>query len=103
MRSMAPITDSGVSPRTIGVGDASPHPLSGEAIEETQRDLEGYTQDMTVDWATTGEYLAKLEERRIALNCAALVGHGTLWEGVGGSTSTTMTKSQLRQMKNLQM
>ncbi len=53
------------------------------------------------DWRTLGDFHRKLEERKIAINLALLVGHGTLRIAVKGFDPSPLTKEEMDEMKAL--
>lgn len=89
----------GVTTEVVGQCGDSASPLIGEAVADTQRGIETFTDGLDVDWRTTGEYLDRLDASGIALNCAALVGHGNLRKGIMGDASGAPSPAQLREMK----
>ena len=54
-----------------------------------------------IDWTTLGEYLQRLEQRRIAPNVASFVGAGTVRINVLGERDVQPTAEQLVQMRRL--
>jgi N-acyl-D-amino-acid deacylase len=54
-----------------------------------------------IDWTTLGEYLQRLEQRRIAPNVASFVGAGTVRTNVLGERDVQPTAEQLTQMRAL--
>ena len=54
-----------------------------------------------IDWTTLGEYLQRLEQRRIAPNVASFVGAGTVRINVLGERDVQPSVEQLAQMRTL--
>ena len=88
----------GVTTEVVGHCGASASPLLGEAARDVEREWKEHLAPGEVDWRTTREYLQRLEEACPTLNCAALVGHGTLREGVCGSRASALDKTQRKTM-----
>jgi N-acyl-D-amino-acid deacylase len=57
---------------------------------------------LALDWSSFGEYLARIDDSRPALNVASLVGHGTLREHVlGAEQRRSPTDEEIRSMRDL--
>jgi N-acyl-D-amino-acid deacylase len=90
----------GVTTEVTGNCGGSAAPLYGAARDDLLHDIAPY-QDLTLDWQTLGEYLARVEQTRLATNYATLVGHGTLRASVMGHAMRAPTGDELKQMQNL--
>lgn len=89
----------GVTTEIVGHCGASASPLKNLALSEVQREMDGYVKGLRVDWSSTQEYFARMEDSGLSLNCAALVGHGTLRECFCGDSSVPATRRELSEMK----
>jgi len=89
----------GVTTEVVGHCGWSASPLLGDTLQEVQREWESYSSEGKIGWKTTGEYLARLDQARPALNVAALVGHGILRQGICGHRSSAPTQRQRIAMK----
>jgi N-acyl-D-aspartate/D-glutamate deacylase len=56
---------------------------------------------VTVDWATLGEYFAKLERQHMSTNIASYVGEEQVWTYVKGYGQSAATPQELAEMKRL--
>jgi N-acyl-D-aspartate/D-glutamate deacylase len=56
---------------------------------------------VTVDWATLGEYFAKLERQHMSTNIASYVGEEQVWTYVKGYGQSAATPQELTEMKRL--
>ncbi len=88
----------GVTTEVNGNCGDSPAPSEGISIYDKELAKE-YKLD--IDWSTIGEYLAKLEKRRAALNVVQLVGHATVRTAVMGYEKRGPTSRELDEMKQL--
>ncbi|MCL4424581.1 MAG: D-aminoacylase [Firmicutes bacterium] len=89
----------GVTTEVTGNCGFSLAPLGPEGLERVRAELEGYGLELT--WETMGGYLAALEQRGIALNVAALLGHGTVRRSVMGyerRRPTTVERQRMQEM-----
>jgi N-acyl-D-amino-acid deacylase len=84
---------------TLGVGNCgfSAAPVGDESADPLKD--AGPASEVEVDWRTLGEYMSRLERRRIATNVATLVGHGTVREAVLGWADRLPTSTELEEMK----
>jgi N-acyl-D-aspartate/D-glutamate deacylase len=91
----------GVTTEVVGNCGYSPAPLSDDPdLGEAQRAAaRGLGPDLAWDWRSFGEFLDRLDAARPAVNCIALVGHGTLRLGVVGADDRAATPSELAEMR----
>ena len=91
----------GVTTEVIGNCGYSPAPMSkAPALADAQRAAaRGLGPDLAWDWTTFGEFLDRLDAARPAVNCIALVGHGTLRLGVLGADDRAATPEELEAMR----
>jgi len=89
----------GVTTEVVGHCGASASPLLGESVQDVEREWKEYGPSEEMDWRTTKEYFQRLERSKPTVNCAALVGHGTLREGVCGSQTDALDKKQRTAMR----
>ncbi len=61
--------------------------------------LRDYMGDMDYNWETLGKYLDILEEKKISVNFASAVGHGTIRLAAMGFDDRKPTKEEMRLMK----
>lgn len=81
-----------------------PGPEAGEharVMKEDSAFLAAGLPDFPWDWRSFGEYLARLEAARPAVNVVALVGHSALREQVMGRSPRAPTGEELGAMKRL--
>jgi len=90
----------GVTTEVTGNCGRSAAPLSGAARETMLRDIAPY-ENLTLDWQTMDEYLARVERARLATNYVTFVGQGTLRACVLGYTRRPPTPDELTQMQRL--
>lgn len=90
----------GVTTEVIGNCGSSAAPVKGEVARDR---LLSMTRRYGVEfsWSTFSEYLEVLEGVGVAVNVAALVGHGTVRRCVLGLESRFPTKDELDEMKAL--
>jgi len=89
----------GVTTEVIGNCGESAAPAKGVALERAERVMSRYGGE--VEWTSFSDYLDLLERRGIALNVAALVGHGTVRMCVMGMENRPPTKEELKEMRDL--
>ena len=91
----------GVTTEVVGNCGYSPAPLAADPdlAAEQRAQCHGLGPDLDWDWQTFGEYLARLEAARPAVNVLALVGHGMLRLSVVGPDERAATSAELAQMR----
>lgn len=89
----------GVTTEVNGNCGLSAAPLYGEAREHRESDLKEL--GIKERWATLGEYLHLLQERRPAINFATLTGHGNIRASVIGYADRDPDKTEMEQMRTL--
>src|SRR4030042_4489789 len=90
----------GVTTIVGGNCGASIAPLtSGKIIESVQKWAD--ISEVNVNWLSMGEFRAEMEKRKLGLNFATLVGHGTLRRGVIGDEMRQLNKNELDIVRNL--
>lgn len=91
----------GVTLEVVGNCGTSPGPWTA-AVERRLRRLAPPDDELQRwRWQSTGDVMAKLEERGVALNVAFLVGHGTLRTAVMGPEQRRPSLDELRAMQEL--
>jgi N-acyl-D-amino-acid deacylase len=92
----------GVTTEVIGNCGYSPAPLARDpALADEQRaECHGLGPDLDWGWRTFGEYLARLDLARPAVNVIPLVGHGMLRLSVVGAEERAATTAELDQMRH---
>jgi N-acyl-D-amino-acid deacylase len=85
----------GVTTEVVGNCGGSAAPFLGLA-----KDQEAERYGVDVDWRSLAEYLGRLEEG-VAVNVAALVGHGTVRQCVMDMEGRAPTRGELEEMKEL--
>ena len=81
------------------MGEFSMGPLSSMMREEMKVEYADFKFD--VDWATLGQYLARLERQGISVNVASFVGAGTVRQNILGAGDVQPTPLQLTAMRKL--
>jgi len=71
----------------------------GKTIESIQKWAD--ISKVNVDWLSMGEFVEKMREKKIGVNFATLIGHGTLRRGVMLDEMRRLDKSELEVMKGL--
>jgi len=99
---LAPLVEQGITTLVGGNCGCSPAPL----VEKNRRLVPAlgrmlHDHELDYSWNTTGEYLAALEGRGVALNLAQLVGHGTLRAAVKAVDPTPATAEESAAMADL--
>ncbi|MEM3060919.1 MAG: amidohydrolase family protein [Candidatus Bathyarchaeia archaeon] len=92
----------GVTTVLVGCCGLSPVPASLETLNE----LKSYTKFITEegfpwDFLSLNELLEFLEEKKVALNVASLIGHGSVRVAVMGFEDRDPTKREIGEMKDL--
>ncbi|MBI5034187.1 MAG: D-aminoacylase [Chloroflexi bacterium] len=90
----------GVTTEVSGNCGYSAAPVHGAARDDLLHDLDQY-KNITLDWQSMGEYLARIEKMGISTNYVTLVGQGTLRASVMGYAMREPTPDELATMKNL--
>ncbi|MGE0405474.1 MAG: amidohydrolase family protein [Candidatus Korobacteraceae bacterium] len=88
----------GVTTELLGESD-SPAPAVGPARPEMERSLAG--MDLKLDWTTLGEYFARLERQKVAVNVVSLVASGQVRAAVVGYEDRAPTPEELKRMEQL--
>jgi N-acyl-D-aspartate/D-glutamate deacylase len=93
----------GVTTELMGNCGFSPAPLSEDAAKAAAyaTSCAGIGPYLEWDWSTFGEYLAKLDSVRPAVNCAPLVGHNAIRSAVMGYVDRPATQAELAAMEGL--
>lgn len=89
----------GVTLEVIGNCGNSAAPLKGEAFERAEKTAEDYQVEL--NWSSMAEYMRVLERQGVALNVAALVGHGTVRASSIGYGNIAPNKEEIEEMKAL--
>ena len=92
----------GVTTEVIGNCGYSPAPLAADpALADEQRaECHGLGPDLDWAWRSFGEYLARLDAARPAVNVIPLVGHGMLRLAVVGAEERAATPAELDRMRD---
>ena len=88
----------GVTTEILGES-ASAGPILGPAVPEFDKSLKRY--GLTRDWATLGEYFARVERQGVSVNIASYVGSGQVRLDVMGNVDRAPTSEELEKMKEL--
>jgi N-acyl-D-amino-acid deacylase len=91
----------GVTTEVIGNCGDSAAPTSKETVNFLKDEWGLEAKEVAWNWSTFGEYLDRLEKQGVALNVAALVGHGTVRIAVMGVDNRPPTSEELEKMKEL--
>jgi len=93
----------GVTTEVIGNCGDSAAPVKKETVSFLKEVGEwgGEVKAVKWNWSSFGDYLNRLEERRVSLNVASLVGHGTVRIAVMGVENRSPTNKEMREMKTL--
>ncbi|MCX6766530.1 MAG: D-aminoacylase [Candidatus Moranbacteria bacterium] len=90
----------GVTTIVGGNCGASIAPLSsGKIIESVQKWAD--IKEVNVNWLSMGEFRQEMEKRKLGLNFATLVGHGTLRRGIIGDDMRRLADNELELFKNI--
>jgi N-acyl-D-amino-acid deacylase len=90
----------GVTTIVGGNCGASIAPLSsGKIIESVQKWAD--IKQVNVNWLSMGEFREEMEKRKLGLNFATLVGHGTLRRGIIGDDMRRLADNELELFKNI--
>ncbi|MEM3522795.1 MAG: amidohydrolase family protein, partial [Candidatus Bathyarchaeia archaeon] len=92
----------GVTTVLVGNCGLSPFPTSSETLKE----LKTYTaflaeEGFPWDFSSLKDFLEFLEKKKVALNVASLVGHGSIRIAVMGFEDRIPTKNEIEEMKDL--
>ncbi|RPI52296.1 MAG: D-aminoacylase, partial [Acidobacteria bacterium] len=96
-RAISKITQ-GVTTELLGESDSAA-PAIGPVRSEVEKALKIY--DVELDWATLGEYFARVERSRTAVNVVSLVGAGQVRAAVVGYDRRAPTAAELSEMESL--
>lgn len=89
----------GVTTIVGGNCGASIAPLSsGKIIESVQKWAD--IKEVNVNWLSMSEFRHEMEQKKMCLNFATLVGHGTLRRGIVGDEMRRLAKNELELFKN---
>ena len=93
----------GVTTHVIGNCGMSPAPLYQKHLDDMRNfwDLLLNMPEVTWQWRTFGQYLDTLQQGGLAINIAALAGHGALRLAVMGFEDRAPTLPELEEMKTL--
>ena len=89
----------GVTTEVCGNCGVSPSPLTGEAKAHRQDSLSSL--GLKIDWSTLEGYRSRIQSQGIALNCAAIIGQGTVRAAIMGYSSRKASEEELSRMKHL--
>jgi dihydroorotase/N-acyl-D-amino-acid deacylase len=96
-RALSKITQ-GVTTELLGENESAA-PASGPIRPEVERALKNY--GLELDWTTLGEYFARLERQRMAVNIVSMVGAGQVRAAVVGYKRRAASLEELSQMEAL--
>jgi dihydroorotase/N-acyl-D-amino-acid deacylase len=88
----------GVTTEILGESESA-GPVLGPAIPEFDKNLERY--GLKRDWATLGEYFARLERQGISVNIASYVGSGQVWMDTLGNVNRRPQPGEIKKMEGL--
>ena len=96
---LASLVHQGITTIIGGNCGASIAPLSsGKIIESVQKWAD--IKEVNVNWLSMGEFREEMSKRKLGLNFATLVGHGTLRRGIVGDEMRRLAKNELEIFKN---
>jgi N-acyl-D-aspartate/D-glutamate deacylase len=99
---LAPLLEQGITTIVAGNCGCSPAPyLPGNHTLLPQVGRMLHDRDLDYGWSSTGDFLATLERRGLALNVAQLIGHGTVRTAVKGLSPTPATPNETARMADL--
>lgn len=77
--------------------------LAPLANHEVMKSIQKWTdmKKVSFNWLSMKEFLEEVENKKLALNFASLVGHGTLRRGLVGDEVRDITPSEMKQMKKM--
>lgn len=94
------LVHQGITTIVGGNCGASIAPLtSGKIIESVQKWAD--IKEVNVNWLSMREFREEMEKKKLGLNFATLVGHGTLRRGIIGDEMRRLTESELEFFKNI--
>lgn len=91
----------GVTTEVIGQCGNSAAPIDPARIEDMKKMLVGDLDIGDLSWSSMAEYLSLLETRGIAVNCAALAGHGNIRRLAMGEGDNQPDSAELEEMRRL--
>ena len=91
----------GVTTEVVGNCGISAAPVRRENLDMLKDEWGSEANYVTWDWTTFDEYLNRLEERKISVNVASFVGHGTVRTAVIGVDDREPAREELEDMKSL--
>lgn len=93
----------GITTGVIGNCGKSFAPINSQSLELLKDYFSPYMAkvDYGWDWRTFKEYYEKVKEKKISINLAPLVGHGTIRAAVKGFEKSKASPEDLKEMKNL--
>lgn len=86
----------GVTTEVTGQCGSQAAPLYGEAVKAASKLVRQY--GINIDWQSYAQFCEKLEAARLAINCAPLVGHGSIRACVIGYDKRSPTSAELARM-----
>lgn len=89
----------GVTTEVVGNCGDSAAPAVGRASESARRSCDEY--GIPLEWSSFGDYLEIFDRQGVAVNVAALVGHGTVRRCVMGLEKRLPRQDELEEMKSL--
>lgn len=90
----------GVTTLVVGNCGGSAYPIEGAVEHAAMTGVD--PKALALDWSSFGDYLARIDDSRPALNVASLVGHGTLREHVMGvEQRRSPTDEEIQSMRDL--
>jgi N-acyl-D-amino-acid deacylase len=97
------VVRQGVTTEVIGNCGMSPAPVGEDRLDEMRHDWGRIsdTPEVTWEWRTFAQYLGTLQEGGLAINVAALVGHGALRIAAMGFDARSPTPAELATMEDL--
>jgi len=94
----------GITTTVSGNCGISMAPVNPENIDLLKKYLSPFmakNYEYKWNWETLGEFYRSIEEQRLSLNIAPLVGHGTIRLAVKGFDSSKVSKEEMNKMKAL--
>jgi len=93
----------GITTEVIGNCGFSAAPLKAEKKELLRKQFDSFSpaEELSWDWLTFGDYLNRLDEKKVPVNVVPLVGQGTVRVAVMGYENRTPSKDELKEMTTL--
>lgn len=95
----------GITTEVVGQGGRTLGPINKNMLSELKQCTQSYVQKKSVknywNWDTQYEFIKRLEDNKISVNIASLVGYGSIRVAVMGFSEDKATSDQLNKMADL--